>query len=107
MKTLLATAAAIALTAGAGAASAQMYGPMPAPAYQTYQMEGPVQPMQRATTVSGTPSWAQDDGSSSDYPIHNPGDFSADRLNAQYQGGIPTTPGHGFPAYPGVYIQER
>ena len=63
--------------------------------------------MQQATTVSGTPSWMQDDGSSSDHPIHNPGDFSADRLNAQYQGGIPTTPGHGFPAYPGVYMEER
>ena len=107
MKTLLIAATAVALITGAGAASAQMYRPMPAPPYQTYPIEGPVQPMQQATTVSGTPSWMQDDGSSSDHPIHNPGDFSADRLNAQYQGGIPATPGHGFPAYPGVYIQER
>jgi hypothetical protein len=120
MKTLLAATAAIALFAAAGSASAQMYQPMnPAVApdtttiYQTYQpaqsyqmqpyqtMQGPVQPMEQPTYTSGTPSWMQDDGSSSDYPIHNPGDRSGDPLNAQYQGGIPTAPGHGFPAYPG------
>jgi hypothetical protein len=128
MKTLLAATAAIALVVGAGAASAQMYEPMnPVVApnttttYQTYQtqtyqpmqsdqlqpyqtMQGPVQPMQQPTYTSGmtgAPPWMQDDGSSSDYPIHNPGDRSGDPLNAQYQGGIPTAPGHGFPAYPG------
>ena len=128
MKTLLTATAAIALFAAAGSASAQMYEPMnPAvtpsttTTYQTYQtqtyrpmqsdqmqgyqmMQGPVQPMQQPTYTSGamvTPSWMQDDGSSSDYPIHNPGDRSGDPLNAQYQGGFPTAPGHGFPAYPG------
>jgi hypothetical protein len=73
--------------------------------YQPYQtMPGPVQPMQQPTYTSGTmgtPSWMQDDGSSSDYPIHNPGDRSGNPLNSQYQGGIPAAPGHGFPAYPG------
>ena len=130
MKTLRAATAAIALFAAAGSASAQMYEPMnptvtpntttttttqtyrtyqPGDAYQTqgYQtMQGPVQPMQQPTYTSGAigaPSWMQDDGSSSDYPIHNPGDRSGDPLNAQYQGGIPTAPGHGFPAYP---VQE-
>jgi hypothetical protein len=49
----------------------------------------------------GAPPWMRDDGSSSTYPIHNPGDHSGDALNSQYQGGIPTAPGHGFPAYPG------
>jgi hypothetical protein len=81
MKALLATTAIAAVLAFAGGASAQMY--------------------QTTTTISGTPSWMMDDGSSSDYPIHNPGDISGDRLNSQYQGGIPTAPGHGFPAYPG------
>jgi hypothetical protein len=120
MKTLLAATAAIALFAGAGVASAQMYEPMNPPVapntttttttyqtqtYQPYQtMQGPVQPIQQPTYTSGmmgTPSWMQDDGSSSDHPIHNIGDHSGDVLNSQYQGGIPTVPGHGFPAYPG------
>ena len=81
MKTLLATAA-IALLAGVLPASAQM--------------------MQRTTTMmSGTPSCMMDDGSSSDFPIHNPGDISGERLNTEYSGGITTAPGTGFPAYPG------
>jgi hypothetical protein len=127
MKTLLAATTAIALVVGAGVASAQMYEPMnPAVApgttttttqiYRTYQpmpgdqmqpyqtMQGPVQPMEQPIYTSGPTMgapWMQDDGSSSDYPIHNPGDHSGDPLNAQYQGGIPTAPGHGFPAYPG------
>ena len=124
MKTLLAATAAIALFAAAGSASAQMYeNPAVTPnttttttqTYRTYQpiqsdqmqpyqtMQGPVQPMQQPTYTSGTlgtPSWMRDDGSSSDYPVHNPGDHSGDLLNSQYQGGIPTAPGHGFPAYP-------
>lgn len=81
MKTLLATAA-IALLAGVLPASAQM--------------------MHRTTTMmSGSPSWMMDDGSSSDFPIHNPGDISGERLNTEYSGGITTAPGTGFPAYPG------
>jgi len=76
MKTLLATAAAIALIAAAMPASAQTY----------------------RTTVM---PWMMDDGSSSDFPIHNPGDISGDRLNAHYLGGMTVPPGEGFPAYPG------
>jgi hypothetical protein len=48
-----------------------------------------------------TPSWMMDDGSSSDHPIHMPGDISGERLNREYSGGIYTAPGTGFPAYPG------
>lgn len=76
MKTLLAATAAIALIAAAAPVSAQMY---------------------RTTAMP----WMMDDGSSSDYPIHNPGDISGDRLNAQYLGGLTVPPGQGFPAYPG------
>lgn len=94
MKTLFAAAAAIALAAGAGTASAQMYQPLD-PAMNP----GAMQPMPYQQT--SLPSWMQDDGSSSDYPVHNPGDVSGDRLNAQYQGGIYTAPGSGFPAMPG------
>jgi hypothetical protein len=108
MKTLLAATAAIALLAGAGVASAQMYQPVPPPlapdsAAQTYQpyqgMQQPVQPMPYQPT--SLPTWMMDDGSSSDHPIHNPGDISGDRLNAEYSGGLTTAPGHGFPAWPG------
>jgi hypothetical protein len=84
MKTLLASAAAIALIAAAGPVSVQVYQ------YQTAPQ-----------TMSMTPSWMMDDGSSSDYPIHNPGDISGERLNRDYSGGIYTAPGMGFPAYPG------
>jgi hypothetical protein len=112
MKTLLAATAAIALLTGAGVASAQMYQPVPpalAPdsAAQTYQgyrtMQAPVQPMQQPsyTSTMGAPTWMMDDGSSSDHPIHNPGDRSGDALNSQYQGGLTTAPGTGLPAYPG------
>ena len=80
MKPLLATAA-IALMALAGTASAQTMRP--------------------ATTSIGAAPWMMDDGSSSDHPIHNRGDFSAARLNAQYQGGLTVPPGQGFPALPG------
>jgi len=86
MKTLLAAVAAIALFAGAGPVSAQMMQPMnPAP-------------MQQPIYMSATRSWMQDDGSSSDYPIHNPGDWSGERMNSRYQGGLTTAPGTGFPA---------
>ena len=110
MKTLLAATAAVALLAGAGAASAQTYQPMnpamqPQP-MQSYQMQTyqPVQPMQQPTYTSGTmgaPTWMTDDGSSSDYPIHNPGDRSGNALNSQYNGGLTVPPGQGLPAYPG------
>ncbi|HWD59786.1 MAG TPA: hypothetical protein VG308_15975 [Stellaceae bacterium] len=81
MKTVLAATAAIALIAAAAApASAQMY---------------------RTTTTMGAPSWMTDDGSSSDFPIHNPGDISGERLNAQYGGGMTVPPGQGLPGYPG------
>jgi hypothetical protein len=80
MKTLLAATAAIALLAGASAASAQSY---------------------QTTTTIVAPSWMMDDGSSSDFPIHNAGDISGDRLNAQYLGGLTVPPGEGLPAYPG------
>ena len=82
MKTLLASAAAIALLAAAGPVSAQMYQTAP-------------------RTMSMSPTWMTDDGSSSDYPIHNPGDISGERLNRDYSGGIYTAQGMGFPAYPG------
>jgi hypothetical protein len=100
MKSLFAAAATVALVAGAGIASAQMYQQpmMPPPAYQQPMPEAQSTPMQQPTTISGTPSWMQDDGSSSDYPIHNPGDVSGNRLNGRYQGGMITTPGNGFPA---------
>ena len=81
MKTLLVTAAAIALITTAGPVSAQMYQTAP-------------------QTMTMTPSWMMDDGSSSDYPIHMPGDISGERLNREYSGGIYTAPGMGLPAYP-------
>jgi hypothetical protein len=119
MKTLLTAAAAVATLALAGPVSAQIYQPMnPAPTNQTYQgpmnpgpvnqgpmnqgpvqmNQGPVQTMQQPTTISGAPSWTRDDGSSSDHPIHNPGDHSGEPLNSQYNGGITVPPGNGFPA---------
>jgi hypothetical protein len=81
MKTLLATAAAIALIAAPAPVSAQMYQTTP-------------------QLMSMTPTWMMDDGSSSDHPIHNPDDFSASQLNSQYINGIYTAPGTGLPAYP-------
>ena len=92
MKTLLAAAAAIALLAGAGPVSAQMVPPTnPAP-------------MQQPSYVSGTPSWMQDDGSSSDHPVHMPGDVSGQALNSQYRRGIDVLPPNGFPA---PYVIQR
>jgi hypothetical protein len=44
------------------------------------------------------PTWQMDDGSSSDFPIHMPGDISGERLNMQYRDGITVPPGQGFPA---------
>jgi hypothetical protein len=107
MKKLLAATAAIALLAAAGPASAQVFQslrpvPMP-PGYPSVDVPtGPQSTMTpQPSEISATPTWMMDDGSSSDHPIHNPGDISGERLNSQYQGGIPTAPGHGFPAYPG------
>ena len=80
MKRLLAmTAIAAALAFAAAPVSAQMYQTTPAP-------------------LSMTPDWMMDDGSSSDFPIHMPGDISGDRLNSQYLGGIYVPPGQGLPA---------
>jgi hypothetical protein len=129
MRTLLAATAAIALLAAAGPVSAQMYQqplnpvvppdmtaqpyqaqPYQAHPYQPYQpqsyqpyqtMQAPMQSTQQPTYTSMTPSWMQDDGSSSDHPIHNPDDVSGDRLNAQYRDGLIVPPGRGFPAQPG------
>jgi hypothetical protein len=112
MKTLLAATAAIGLLAAAGPVSAQMYSypPMNPPPMQTLQpptyMPPPAAYTQQPTYtqqsyVSGTPSWMQDDGSSSDHPIHNPGDHSGSRLNTQYQGGLTVPAGQGLPAMPG------
>jgi hypothetical protein len=117
MKTFLTTAAAIATLALAGPVSAQMYQQqpiIPAPIYQPYPMyqgpvaqgpiyQVPVQPMPppsaaQPSYISALPPWMQDDGSSSDYPVHNPGDVSGDWLNSQYQGGLPVSPPNGFPA---------
>jgi hypothetical protein len=109
MKSLLAAAATAALLACAGGASAQMYpqpmtpppgqmygASMPQPAMQQQPMQQPA--MQQPTAISGVPSWMQDDGSSSDYPIHNPGDVSGQWLNSRYQGGLTVPPGAGLPA---------
>ena len=89
MKTLLGTAAVAAALAFAAPVSAQMYAqPMgPAPMQQTMPYQA----------TSGAPTWMMDDGSSSDYPIHNPGDISGQQLNSQYQGGLTVPPGEGFP----------
>ena len=84
MRHLTTLIAAAALAVGAAPVSAQTYAPL-----------APVQINPNAVAAT-----MMDDGSSSDYPVHMPGDQSGDALNAQYQGGIPTTPGHGFPAYP-------
>jgi hypothetical protein len=103
MKSLLAAAATAALLTGAGAgvASAQMYQqPMTPPPSPMYGAPMQQQPMPQPAPISATPAWMQDDGSSSDHPIHNPGDVSGDGLNAQYRGGLTVPPGTGFPAQP-------
>lgn len=101
MKTLLAATAIAAAVALTGPVSAQMYQqsmqPAPAPMQAMPYQPGPMQAMPYQP-VSGAPSWTQDDGSSSDHPIHNPGDVSGDRLNGQYQGGLDVSPPNGFPA---------
>ena len=67
-------AAAALVSAAAVSASAQGYAPM-APGY-------------------AAPPWMQDDGSSSDHPVHMPSDFTSDRLNWQYRNGL-TLPADG------------
>lgn len=87
MKPLFAAGAAVSLLALAGPVSAQTYTPMsPAPIRQM--------PYQQTST----PSWMQDDHSSSDHPTPMPGDRSGDALNAQYRNGITVPPGMGLPA---------
>jgi hypothetical protein len=86
MKTLLAAAASIAILAGAGPVLAQMTQPM-SPA-----------PFQHPAYVSDVPAWMQDDGSSSDHPIHNHDDRSGQRLNSEYRDGITVPPPNGLPA---------
>lgn len=82
-KSLLSAAAVVAVIGFAGAASAQS-----SPAFaQVNQLES-----------SAMPPWMQDDGSSSDHPIHMPSDVSGDALNNQYRDGIPAAPPNGFPA---------
>jgi hypothetical protein len=50
------------------------------------------------------PPWMQDDGSSSDHPVHMPGDVSGQALNSQYRRGIDVLPPNGFPA---PYVIQR
>jgi hypothetical protein len=121
MKSYLAGFAGVTCVALAGAALAQMVQPMPPgyspqpqpymqplppegqqPGYPANQFNtGPVEPMTQPSYISGTPSWMQDDGSSSDHPVHMPGDHSGDQLNMLYQNGISVPPGMGLPAGPG------
>lgn len=67
----IAIATAALVSAAAASASAQGY------------VSGPA-------ASSALPPWdaMQNDGSSSDYPTHMPGDFSADRLNHAYRHGL-------------------
>jgi hypothetical protein len=84
MKSLFAALAGTALLALAAPASAQM---------QRLQPMNPTPMPQTPYQQTATPSWMQDDGSSSDYPVHMPGDFgAADELNRQYRDGIPQGP---------------
>ena len=72
MRTLSTIIAAAALvSAAAVSASAQGYAP-------------------NATVYAPPPPWdvIQDDGSSSDYPTHMPGDYSGDALNHAYRHGL-------------------
>ena len=90
MKPFLAAVATIAILAGAGPVLAQM-NPPAKPAHGA---------VHHPSYVSESRPWMRDDHSSSDYPIHMPGDVSGDRLNAQYRNGITVPPGQGLPAEP-------
>src|SRR5580704_13589528 len=84
MKSLFAALAGTALLALAAPASAQM---------QRLQPMNPPPMQQTPFQQTALPSWMQDDGSSSDYPVHMPGDFgAADELNRLYGNGIPQGP---------------
>jgi hypothetical protein len=86
MKPFIAAVAGIALLALAAPVSAQTY-----PA-------GTVPSQPQLLQPAAAPSWMQDDGSSSDHPIHMPGDISGDQLNSQYRNGIGVPPPSGLPA---------
>jgi hypothetical protein len=84
MKSLFAALAGTALLALAVPASAQM---------QRLQPMNPPPMQQTPYQQTAMPSWMQDDGSSSDHPVHMPGDFgAADELNRLYGNGIPQGP---------------
>jgi hypothetical protein len=84
MKSLFAALAGTALLALAAPASAQM---------QRLQPMNPPPMQQTPFQQTAAPSWMQDDGSSSDHPVHMPGDFgAADELNRLYGNGIPQGP---------------
>lgn len=89
MKSLFLAAAGTALLALATPLSAQPY-----PMGQAAPMD-PMQQPQIPVYQTAAPGWMQDDGSSSDFPVHMPGDVSGNRLNAQYRYGVPV---QGFPA---------
>ena len=76
MKSFAATAALAALLAIGGAASAQSFPVVPPPP----------SPVPHPALL---PPWMQDDGSSSEHPIHVRSDFGADRLNYEYRDGLP------------------
>jgi hypothetical protein len=82
-KSCISAAAIAAIIGFAGAASAQ---------------SSPVFAQGNQLQSAATPPWMQDDGSSSDHPIHMPGDVSGDALNSQYRDAIPAAPPNGFPA---------
>jgi len=96
MKAIISALAGTALLALAAPVSAQTLQPPmnPAPMQVAPPGYAPVSQMQ----ATGLPSWMQDDGSSSDYPVHMPGDVSGERLNSQYRDGIDVPPPNGFPA---------
>jgi hypothetical protein len=94
MKTL---AAAIAIAASFGVAGPLSAQTVMQPSQTVMQPSMPPalaqQPMASALDVSPLAPWTQNDGSSSDHPIHNPGDISGNRLNREYENGIPVPPG--------------
>ena len=98
MKSLFAALAGTALLALAAPASAQMQRLQP-------MNSAPMQ--QTPFHQTALPSWMQDDGSSSDYPVHMPGDFgAADELNRLYGNGIPQ-PAPQAPMMPPAYYGPR
>lgn len=98
MKSALAALAGTALLALAAPVSAQPY-----PTGQSGPMNTMQMPAQTPIYEIAAPGWAADDGSSSDFPIHMPGDISGERLNSQYRNGIDVPPGNGLPAGRGPF----